>query len=83
MTAARLFARVHGSERGFHPAFLAPASTHEILGRMLANLEHGRMAKDPLQLAWMCELHLLLPGLGDQERARLGAAVRSVRARWN
>ncbi len=78
-----LFARVHGSARGFHPAFLAPTSAHEILGRMLANLEHGRMAKDPLQLAWMCGLHRALPGLGDPERARLDAAVRSVHARWN
>ena len=38
---------------------------------------------DPLQLAWMCELHRALPGLGDPERARLDAAVRSVHARWN
>ena len=78
-----LFARVHGSERGFHPAFLAPTSSHEILGRMLTNLETGRMAKDPLHLAWMCELHLALPGLGDADRVRLDAAVRSVHARWN
>jgi regulator of sirC expression with transglutaminase-like and TPR domain len=78
-----LFTRVHGSARGFHPAFLAPASPHDILARMLTNLEHGRLAKDPLQLAWMCALHLTLPGLADAERSRLDAAVRSVRARWN
>ncbi len=78
-----LFARLHGSDYRFHPAFLAPSSPHEILGRMLANLEHGRMAKDPLQLAWMCELHLALPGLGEPERTRLDAATRSVHARWN
>jgi hypothetical protein len=50
---------------------------------MLTNLEHGRLAKDPLQLAWMCELHTALPGLGEDERVRLDAAARSVRARWN
>jgi regulator of sirC expression with transglutaminase-like and TPR domain len=78
-----LFTRLHGTHLGFHPAFLAPSSSHEIIGRMLANLEHGRLAKDPLQLAWMCRLHLALPGLAEPERARLDAAVRSVRARWN
>ena len=78
-----LFASVHGSERGFRPAFLAPVSSHEVLARMLTNLEHGRLGQDPLQLGWMCELHSALPGLGETERARLAGAVRSVRARWN
>jgi hypothetical protein len=78
-----LFTRLHGTHLGFHPAFLAPSSPHEIVGRMLTNLEHGRLAKDPLQLAWMCRLHLAVPGLAEPERARLDDAVRSVRARWN
>jgi regulator of sirC expression with transglutaminase-like and TPR domain len=78
-----LFHRVHGSERAFHPTFLAPTHPRSIIARMLANLEHGPLAADPAQLTWMCRLHLALPGLADGERRRLEALSRATTARWN
>jgi len=51
--------------------------------RMLANLESGRLASDPMALGWMCELHLMLPHLPDDQRVRISTARRAVRARWN
>lgn len=78
-----LFARLHGASAPFHPSYLSPTPPRMIVARMLTNLEHGRLAQDPVQLAWMCELHLALPGLDDAERARLELATRTVRARWN
>jgi regulator of sirC expression with transglutaminase-like and TPR domain len=78
-----LFARLHGDSAPFHPSYLSPTPKHAIVARMLTNLEHGRLAQDPVQLAWMCELHLALPGVDEADRARLQVAARTVRARWN
>ena len=78
-----LFARLHGPASKFHLEYLAPSSPHDIIARILTNLEHGRLASDPLQLAWMCDLHLALPTLNDADRTRMQRAARSVRARWN
>jgi regulator of sirC expression with transglutaminase-like and TPR domain len=78
-----LFTRVHGATHPFHPAFLTVSTPHEILARMLANLEHGRLARDPLQLSWLCELHRAIPGIGPEEERRLDVALRTTRARWN
>lgn len=79
----RLFARVHGNARGFSRALLTPTEPLAIVGRMLANLEGGRLAVDPLALSWLCELHLTLPGLTPDYRDRLAETRRQVRARWN
>jgi regulator of sirC expression with transglutaminase-like and TPR domain len=79
----RLFARVHGDARGFHPAFLAPTAPRAIVARILTNLEQGPLATRPEQLEWMCELHLAIPDLADAERERVDALLRSARARWN
>jgi regulator of sirC expression with transglutaminase-like and TPR domain len=79
----RLFAGVHGSARGFSRALLAPTDPHMIVARMLANLEGGRLATDPLALSWLCELHLSLPDLAPDERDRLTATRRTLRSRWN
>jgi hypothetical protein len=38
---------------------------------MLANLERGELANDPVQRAWMCELHLAIPGISFQEQWEL------------
>ena len=61
-TAARL---------AFQAGFLAPTSPHAILARMLANLERSRLAADPVQRAWMCALHLEIPGVPFDERVQL------------
>ena len=78
-----LFARLHGAGVPFDPAYLAPVRPLAIVSRVLTNLELGRLGADPLALRWMCDLHLALPGLPEPERRRLGAAVASVRSRWN
>jgi regulator of sirC expression with transglutaminase-like and TPR domain len=78
-----LFARMYGGDRGFHPSYLSSISSHAIVARMLTNLEQGRLASDPAQLAWMCELHLALPHLAEAERKRLEVNLRNLRARWN
>jgi regulator of sirC expression with transglutaminase-like and TPR domain len=79
----RLFARIHGNARGFSRALLAPTDPHVIVARMLANLESGRLAADPMALGWLCELHMVLPGLPADQRERLSATRRAVRSRWN
>ena len=38
---------------------------------MLANLERSELAADPVQRAWMCELHLAIPGIAFQEQIEL------------
>jgi regulator of sirC expression with transglutaminase-like and TPR domain len=79
----RLFHRVHGSVRPFHPTFLAPTPPRSIVARMLTNLEHGPLAADPAQLAWICRLHLAIPELASDERVRLETLSRTANARWN
>ena len=79
----RLFARVHGNARGFSRALLVPTDARSIVERMLANLEGGRLAADPVALGWLCDLHLSLPDLPPEQRDRISAARRSVRAQWN
>lgn len=79
----RLFAQVHGNARGFSRALLAPTDSRAIVSRMLANLEGSRLAADPVALAWLCDLHLLLPDLTADQRDRISAARRAVQARWN
>jgi regulator of sirC expression with transglutaminase-like and TPR domain len=79
----RLFSRVHGNARGFSRALLAPTSPHAIVARMLANLENGRLATDPIALGWMCDLHLTLPDLPADQFEQLSTTRRAVRSRWN
>jgi regulator of sirC expression with transglutaminase-like and TPR domain len=67
----RQFDLVYGGALAFQPAFLAPTPPRAIVGRMLANLERGRLATDPVQRAWMCELHLAIPGITFQEQLEL------------
>jgi hypothetical protein len=55
----------------FQIGFLAPTSPHAIVARMLANLERGKLAADPVQRAWMCGLHLDIPGITFEERMLL------------
>jgi regulator of sirC expression with transglutaminase-like and TPR domain len=65
---ARLFDGIYRGTRALQPDDLAPVSGLAILARVLANLEHGPLGRDPQHLAWMCELHLAIPGVafGDQ-----------------
>ena len=55
----------------FQIGFLAPTPPPAIVARMLANLERGKLAADPVQRAWMCGLHLDIPGITAEERTQL------------
>jgi regulator of sirC expression with transglutaminase-like and TPR domain len=80
----RRFDALFGGTRPFGRADLAPTPPRLVVARMLANLEHGPLARDPLQLAWMCELHLAIPGVPLAERVavlhRLARVTDPVRA---
>jgi regulator of sirC expression with transglutaminase-like and TPR domain len=67
----RQFDLVYGGAMPFQPAFLAPTPPPAIVARMLANLERGKLATDPVQRAWMCGLHLDIPGITFEERMHL------------
>jgi len=67
----RRFDLVYGGAMPFQPGFLAPTSSHAIVARMLANLERSELATDPVQRAWMCGLHLDIPGIALEERMLL------------
>lgn len=79
-----LFDSVYRGTRTFDRSDLEPTSGREVLARMLANLENGDLAADPAQLAWMCELHLAIPGVPISECVhllrRLARVVDPVRA---
>ena len=67
----RRFDLVYGGSMPFEPRFLAPTPPPAIVARMLANLERSTLAADPLQRAWMCGLHLEIPGITAEERMLL------------
>ena len=67
----RRFELLYGGSLTFQPAFLAPTPPPAIVARMLANLERSELASDPVQRAWMCELHLAIPGISYQEQWEL------------
>jgi hypothetical protein len=67
----RRFDLVYGGTLAFERSFLEPTPPPAIVARMLANLERGELAHDPVQRAWMCELHLAIPGISLQEQWEL------------
>ncbi|MDQ1468212.1 MAG: hypothetical protein QOH10_2627 [Actinomycetota bacterium] len=67
----RRFDLLYGGALPFQAAFLAPTPPTAIVARMLANLERGKLATDPVQRAWMCGLHLDIPGITAEERMQL------------
>lgn len=79
-----LFDSVYRGTRTFDRSDLRPTPVRRVLARMLANLENGKLASDPAQLAWMCELHLAIPDVPVAECVpllrRLARVVDPVRA---
>jgi regulator of sirC expression with transglutaminase-like and TPR domain len=67
----RRFEIVYGGSLAFQLSFLAPTPPRAIVARMLANLERGELATDPVKRAWMCELHLAIPGIAFPEQLEL------------
>jgi len=62
----------------FVESMLAPVTTPQVLSRMLANLEHGPFAADPLRLGALLDLHLTIPGLSPAERTAVAAGLASL-----
>jgi regulator of sirC expression with transglutaminase-like and TPR domain len=52
----------------FLPNFLDPVGSHAILARMLANLVHTFVAREPASAVWALRLRLLMPGISSDER---------------
>jgi regulator of sirC expression with transglutaminase-like and TPR domain len=63
------FAATHGNA-AFRPEFLAPVARTAILSRMLANLVHTFVQRDPPSAVWAVRLRLRVPGLPPAERVQ-------------
>jgi regulator of sirC expression with transglutaminase-like and TPR domain len=66
------------TEPPFTPALLLAVDAPTILSRMLANLQHTFMRRDPASLAWAARLRLRIPGLIPGERRQLAALLGGV-----
>jgi regulator of sirC expression with transglutaminase-like and TPR domain len=75
-----LFRDVRGADAEFDPAYLEAVSTLEIVRRMLANLEHSLMRRDPAAATWALRLRLRLPTLGTAERHHVARVLGSLGA---
>jgi regulator of sirC expression with transglutaminase-like and TPR domain len=73
-----LFGRVRGQEVAFRAEYLAPTSTTAIVGRMLTNLQHSLLRRDPPAAAWVLRLRLRMPALPASERAALAMLLGTV-----
>ena len=71
--AAR-FADTHPGAQ-FRPQFLMPVSTSRIIERMLANLQHTLMQRDPRSAVWVTRLRLRIPGISLSQRGDLAGLL--------
>ena len=81
----RLFARVPRRTRAASRARCSvPTDPHVIVARMLANLENGRLASDPMAMAVAVHVaHGVARCSRRSSAERLVATRRAVRSRWN
>ncbi|MGQ0803210.1 MAG: SirB1 family protein [Actinomycetota bacterium] len=70
-----LFGRVRGTDAEFRAQYLEPTSATAIVGRMLMNLQHTLLRRDPPSAAWVLRLRLRLPGASADERAALATLI--------
>ena len=70
-----LFSRVRGTDAEFRAEYLEPTSATAIVGRMLTNLQHSLLRRDPPGAAWVLRLRLRMPGVSADERAALAALL--------
>jgi hypothetical protein len=75
---AALFTTVTRGALTFDDSSLTPVDARQVLSRMLANLEHGPFAADPLRLGALLDLHLAIPGLGPAERVALASRLANI-----
>jgi regulator of sirC expression with transglutaminase-like and TPR domain len=70
-----VFQAVHGEAADFSLDHLAITPTRAILDRMLANLHHTLMQRDPASAPWVIRLRLGIPGVSPVQRRRLANAL--------
>jgi regulator of sirC expression with transglutaminase-like and TPR domain len=75
---ARLFSSIHGDARRLGPHDLEPTPARAIVARVLANLEHGRLGRDPSRLASLCSLHLAIPDVPIDQQVQLLRGLAAV-----
>jgi regulator of sirC expression with transglutaminase-like and TPR domain len=71
------FTEIHG-RAAFSRDYLAPVGSLAILDRMLANLQHSLIERDPARAAWPTRLRLRIPGISPAQRAELAALLGSL-----
>ncbi len=67
---AELFAQYHSGTR-FRPQFLMPVGPRAILQRVLGNLQHTYMQREPKAVVWVIRLRLRIPGITLSQRGDL------------
>jgi regulator of sirC expression with transglutaminase-like and TPR domain len=70
-----LFGRVRGSEVEFRSEYLEAAANSAIIERMLANLQHVLLRREPRSAAWVLRLRLRIPETSARERAALATLL--------
>jgi len=73
-SCAELFARTHAGAQ-FRPQFLMPVGPRAIVERMLANLAHTLMQRDPAAVIWVTRLQLRVPGITLSRRGDLAGLL--------
>jgi regulator of sirC expression with transglutaminase-like and TPR domain len=71
---AALFAQQHANAR-FRPQFLMPVGPRAIVQRMLGNLQHTFMQRDPKAAVWVIRLRLRVPDLTLSQRGDLAGLL--------
>jgi regulator of sirC expression with transglutaminase-like and TPR domain len=71
---ATLFARTHTGAR-FRPQFLMPVGPRAIVERMLTNLQHTLLQRDPRAVVWVARLRLRIPDVSLSQRGDLAGLL--------
>ncbi|HEY3669837.1 MAG TPA: transglutaminase-like domain-containing protein [Acidimicrobiia bacterium] len=71
---AALFAEQHADAR-FRPQYLMPIGPRAIVQRMLANLQHTYLQRDPKAVVWVARLRLRVPDLTLSQRGDLAGLL--------
>jgi regulator of sirC expression with transglutaminase-like and TPR domain len=75
--AREIFTRLRG-DVPFCVEYLAPVGARSIAARVLANLLHAFVDRDPPAAVWAARLRLRVPGLGPAERRETAALLGSL-----
>ena len=59
----------------FRPQYLMPIGPRRILERMLANLQHSLLEREPSAVAWVTRLRLRIPGITLSQRGELAGLL--------